>query len=70
MSCESQVHSRQSTFRWDIESLRIGGGVGGTRKVGGEGGERGAGCAIDDGSDSVYACRNRFLHLHLALSKQ
>jgi hypothetical protein len=76
MLCKSRWHSRQSTFRQDVESLPIGVGVGGTRKVGGAGGKYGAICVIDDrsdgsddGIDCVNACRNRYLNLFLALSK-
>ncbi len=50
MSCESRWHSQQNTFRQDVESIPISGGVGGTRKAGGDGG---AGWDTDDTVDGV-----------------
>ncbi len=37
MSCESRWHSLQSTFRQDVGSLPISGGVCGARNAGGDG---------------------------------
>jgi hypothetical protein len=53
MSCKSQWHSLQSTFRQDVGSFPIGGGVGGARNDGGDGASVGGasvGGAADGGN--------------------
>ncbi len=43
ISCESQLHSRQSTIRQEVGSLSIGRSVGGARNLGGDGGDNDVG---------------------------
>lgn len=62
MSCPSRWHSQHRTFRQEVGSFLIGGGVGGGRNLGGEG-DRGTsegvtGVAGKSGADAVKGERD------------
>jgi hypothetical protein len=59
MSGASRWHSRQSTFRQEVGSFPIGGGVGGAQNLGEEGGEDGVGVGgVGVAGDGDGGCRS------------